>query len=174
MFLKDYLTNIDIYKTARRLADDILKSYLDIGFKIDKLPEKREKLIQDNIKAINDLKNILGDSKKSTEQVILFENPVEKGVYYPVIQKNNDIYSVTEMEWENWNHYEITFPPNMSDDIGVFWILRDVFFFGLSQEEHRKRVKEIEESLIKAEEDRKNGKFFSAEEVFKQIKENLK
>lgn len=174
MFLKDYLSNIDIHKTARRLADDILKSYLDMGFKIDKLPEKREKLIQENIKAINDLKNMLGDSKKSTEQVILLENPVEKGRYYPVIQKNNEIYSVTEMDWENWNHYEITFPTNMPDEIGLFWILTDIFFFGLSQEEHRKRVKEIEQDLIAAEKDRQNGKFVSAEEVFKQIKEYLK
>lgn len=173
MILRDFLGKINIQKTAEQLADYDINTYLDMGIEINDLPNKRQKLINAFLKGIEELKRVLNESdSKIREDIVTFKPTLlDLKAYEPVVRKNCDIYATTFWDWKEWNNYEIKLSDNLDIDNATFWILKDIFFFGLAYEEHNRRVDEINEELNKPIDP--NAPTYSCEEVFERLREEI-
>ena len=173
MILREFLTKINIQKVAEYLADYEINTYLDMGIEINDLSNKRQKVIDTFLKAIEELRSVLNesDSKIEKDVVMLKTMPLDLNAYEPVVYRDNDMYATTFWDWKKWNNYEIKLPDGLEVDNAVFWILKDIFFFGFAYEEHNRRVDEINEELNKPIDP--NAPTYSCEEVFERLREEI-
>ena len=87
--------------------------------------------------------------------------------FYSKVQK----YGLEFMSWDELIGMEVLDKciENLTFDVVSFELLYLLTSSGFSKEEYEENIKEFEESLLKSEKDIKEGKTFSAEEVFNEL-----